>query len=389
MAKYLIIGAGIAGSTAAETIREHDKDGEITLISGEPELVYNRVVLPNYLKGRTPREKLFVKTPASLAAKNIIIKAGVWVKSVDTARHTVTLESGEALSFDKLLIAAGGRPKKWNVPGADKAGVFHFQTIADTDAMLAYLPQVKRAVIVGGGFISLEFIDAFHYRQIETHLLLRGPYYWPQMMDQEQSLRLVRQIESLGVTVHPNQSVTMVVGNETAIGIKTEQGLELGADLVGYGIGLDRNLEFLAGTGVSTNQGVVVNEYLESAVPDIFAAGDIAEYYDRTIDKTHIVGNWDNAQKQGKIAGLNMAGVKTSYHEVTFYSMTVGGLFLATLGNTAVVEADEVVVKKDETEYVKILLAKGRVIGAVFVGGARHMMPLKKLILDKAPLSSL
>lgn len=389
MTKYLIIGAGIAGATAAETIREHDSDGEITLISGEPELVYNRVLLPNYLKGRTPREKLFVKTPESLAAKNITVKAGTWVKAVGTANHIVTLDSGEILSYDKLLIAAGGRPKKWNVPGADKTGVFHFQTIADTDAMLAYLPPVKTAAIVGAGFISLEFIDAFHYRQIETHLIMRGPYFWSKLMDEEQSQRLMSKIESLGVVIHPSQIVTQVMGEDKASGVKTEQGLEVRADLVGYGIGLDRYIEFLESADIKVNKGVAVNEYLESSVSGVYAAGDIAEYYDPTIAKTHIAGNWDNAQKQGKIAGLNMAGGKTEFHEVTFYSMTVGGLFLATLGNTTVSEADDIVVKKDETEYVKILLAKGRVIGAIFVGGARHMMPLKKLILDKAPLSDL
>ena len=379
MTKYLIIGAGIAGSTAAETIRERDKEGEITLISGERELVYNRVVLPNYLKGRAPREKLFVKTPESLFAKNITVKFGVWAQSVAAGKRTVTLDSGEILSFDKLLIATGGRPKKWPVPGADKPGVFHFQTLADADAMIEYLPNVKRAAIVGGGFISLEFIDAFHYRRLETDLLLGGPYYWPQMMDEEQSLRLVRQIESLGVRVRSNQTVNAVLGRAAAGGVRTEQGLEVEADLVGYGIGLDRYIEFLRGTDIKTNQGVVVNEYLESSVAGIYAAGDAAE-------QGRVTGNWDNALRQGKAAGMNMAGIKTPYQEVAFYSMSVSGLFLAMLGNTAAAEADEVKVLKDETEYVKILLSKGRVMGAVFVGGARHVMPLKRLMAEKKGL---
>lgn len=375
MSKYLIIGGGIAGSTAAETIREHDKEGEITLISGEKELVYNRIVLPNYLKGRIEREKLFIKTPESLVAKNITVKAGVWVKSVDTAKHIVVLDNGETLAFDKLLIATGGRPKKWNVAGADKAGVFHFQTLEDSDAILEYSQNAKSAAVVGGGFISLELIDAFAFRKIETHLFLRRNYYWPDLMDEEQGMRLVRKIESMGVIVHTNQTVSEVLGSDKVSGIKTEQGLEVSADLVAYGIGLDHYIEFLQSSGVATNQGVIVNKYLESSVPGIYAAGDVAEY-------GRVLGTWDNAKAQGKVAGLNMAGIATEFNDIPYYSMSVGGLLVATLGNTDVSSADRIEVRKDDKKYVKILMKDDKVIGAIFVGGVEMVMSLKKIIKD-------
>ena len=374
--KYLIIGAGIAGSTAAETIREQDKEGEITIISGEAELVYNRIVLPNYLKGRINREKLFFKTPASLVAKNIIVKAGVWVKSVDAANHAVILDNGESLLFDKLLIATGGRPKKWNVPGADKQGVFHFQTLEDSDAILEYAKNAKSAVVEGGGFISLELIDAFIFRKLETHLFLRRNYYWPDLMDEEQSMRLVHKIESMGVVVHPNQIVSEVLGDSKATGVKTEQGLEVEADLVAYGIGLDHYIEFLSDSNIKTNQGVVVNKYLESSMPGVYAAGDVAEC-------GRVLGNWDNAKAQGKVAGLNMAGLATEFNEITYYSMSVGGLLVATLGNTDIKAADKIEVRKDENKYVKILMKNGKVIGAIFVGGVEDVMGLKKVIVDE------
>ncbi len=382
--KYLIIGAGIAGSTAAETIREQDKEGEITLISGEAELVYNRIVLPNYLKGRIEREKLFIKTIESLADKNIIVKAGVWVKSVDAANHAVILDNGESLSFDKLLIATGGRPKKWNVLGADKQGVFHFQTLEDSDAILEYAQNAQSAAVVGGGFISLELIDAFIFRKLETHLFLRRNYYWPDLMDEEQSMRLVHKIEAMGVFVHPNQTVAEVLGSDKATGIKTEQGLTVNADLVAYGIGLDHYIEFLAGSNVATNQAVVVNKYLETSVPGIYAAGDVAEY------DGQLVGNWDNAKAQGKVAGLNMAGIITEFNEVTYYSMSVGGLLVAMLGNTDVKAADRIEVRQDDKKYVKILIRDNKVVGAVFVGGVEMVTPLKKLIYESnSPTRSL
>ncbi|MEK7164545.1 MAG: FAD-dependent oxidoreductase, partial [Patescibacteria group bacterium] len=357
----------------ADTIREQDKDGEITLISGEVELVYNRIVLPNYLKGRIEREKLFIKTPEALAAKNINVKAGVWVKSVDVVNRAVILDNGESLPFDKLLIATGGRPKKWNVPGADKQGVFHFQTLEDSDAILEYAKNAKSAVVVGGGFISLELIDAFIFRKLETHLFLRRNYYWPDLMDEEQSMRLVHKIEAMGVFVHPNQIVSEVLGDSKATGVKTEQGLEVEADLMAYGIGLDNYTEFLAGSNIKTNQGVIVNQFLESSIPGIYAAGDVAEY-------GRVLGNWDNAKAQGKVAGLNMAGLAMEFNDVPYYSMSVGGLLVATLGNTDVKVADKIEVRKDENKYVKILMKNGKVIGAIFVGGVEDVMGLKKAI---------
>lgn len=385
--KYVIIGAGIAGATAAETIRERDKDGEITLISGEPELVYSRILLTKFFKGKLEREKLFLKTPKLLAEKGITVKAGVWVKSVDTSAKTVALDNGEILSFDKLLIATGGQPKKWDVPGADKKGVFHFQTLADTEAMMEFAKTAPTAAVVGGGFISLDLIDIFLNNQIQVHLFLRGPYYWKELMDEEQSLRLIKKLESLGVAVHTNQTIAEVVGKESVSGVKTNSGLEVPVDMVGYGIGLERRLDFLAGSNIKTNQGVVVNEYLESSVSGIYAAGDAAEFFDATIGKTHILGNWDNAERQGKTAGLNMVGEKTPYQELTSYSMSVGGLIVATVGNTVVAGSDEIIVRKNENDYIKILLSQNRIIGAAFVGGIKDLMMIKKLIIEKKVLS--
>lgn len=386
--KYVIIGAGIAGATAAETIRERDKDGEITLISGEPELVYSRILLTNFFKGKIERQKLFLKTPESLSEKGIIVKPSVWVKSVDTVDKTAALDNGEMLSFDKLLIATGGQPKKWDIPGSDKKGVFHFQTLSDTEAMTQYAKTAKIAAVVGGGFISLDLIDIFLHNKIQVHLFLRGPYYWKELMDEEQSLRLVKKLESLGVIVHTNQTIVEIKGNESVQAVKTNTGLEVPVDMVGYGIGLERCIGFLAGSNIKTNQGVVVNEFLESSVSGIFAAGDVAEFFDITINKIHILGNWDNAERQGKIAALNMVGQKTPYQELTSYSMSVGGLIVATLGNTTVADSDEIIVRKNETDYIKILLAQNKIIGAGFVGGIKDLMMIKKMIIEKKELDN-
>jgi len=387
MTKYLIIGAGIAGATAAETIRERDSEGEITLISGEPELVYNRILLTKYFKAKLERPRLFVKTPESLAAKNIIVKLGVLVKNVDTVAKTVILDNGEILSFDKLLIATGGAPKKWDVLGVEKKGIFHFQTLSDTEAMAQHAKGAKAAAVVGGGFISLDLIDIFLHNKIQVHLFLRGPYYWKELMDEEQGLRLIKKLESLGVVVHTNQTIIEIKGNTSVQAVKTNTGLEVAVDIVGYGIGLERRLDFLAGSDIKTNQGVAVNEFLESSVPGVYAAGDAAEFFDGTIGKTHVLGNWDNAMHQGQRAGLNMAGEKAPYQELTSYSMSIGGLIVATVGNTVVADSDEIIVRKNENDYIKILLSQNKVIGAAFVGGIKDLMGIKKLIVEKKELS--
>jgi nitrite reductase (NADH) large subunit len=139
---------------------------------------------------------------------------------------------------------------------------------------------------------------------------------------------------------------------------------------------LDHYIEFLEGSNIKTNQGVIVNKNLESSMPGIYAAGDVAEY-------GHVLGNWDNAKRQGQVVGLNMAGVPTEFNDVPYYSMSVGGLLVATLGNTDVKSADKIEVRKDDKKYVKILMKDSKVIGAIFVGGIEMVMPLKKLITEK------
>lgn len=379
--KYIIIGAGIAGATAAITIREQDKEAEIFIISGESELVYNRILLANYLKGRITRDKLFIKSLETLAAENIIVKAKTWVKSVDPNKHEVILDNGEILGFDKLLIATGGHPKSWLVPGADKQGVFCLKTLADADEILKYTPTAKRAAVVGGGFISLDLLDVFINLKMETHLFLRGPYYWSQVMDQEQGARLANKISGQGVIIHPNTNVIEVFGNEKVSAVKTDTGLEIAVDIIGYGIGIESYIQFLNNSNIKVNKGVVVNEYLESSVPDIFAAGDVAEFGE-------VAGNWDNAREQGRVAGLNMIGQKTVYQGLTSYVMSVGGLVVATLGNTNLSNSDEIIVRKNEIDYIKILLKENKIIGAVFVGGIKDLIMIKKMILDKTELSA-
>ena len=193
----------------------------------------------------------------------------------------------------------------------------------------------------------------------------------------------------MGVIANTNQTITEIKGKESVQAVKTNTGLEIPVDMVGYGIGLERRLDFLTGANIKTNQGVVVNEYLESSVPGIYAAGDAAEFFDATINKTHVLGNWDNALGQGKIAGLNMAGEKAPYQELTSYSMSIGGLIVATVGNTTVSDSDEIIVRKNETGCIKILLSQNRVIGAAFVGGIRDLVGIKKLIVGKVELSDM
>ncbi len=376
--QYIIIGSGIAGATAAETIKKEQPDAQVLIITNEVDLVYNKVVLPNYLKGRTERERLFVKKREEIEDKGIKVLSGLNVIHIDTQIQSVTLENGDNHSYDKLLIATGGRPKELSIAGGDLPHVFKFHTLVQTEALIAQAQKSSVVAVTGGGFISLELVDALHHRGIETHLFLRKKGYWSDTMDPEQSERITQHLQAQGIHIHTEEPIQEITENSVIANNKTYD-----VDFVAYGIGLDFNIDFILNTGIQKQLGIVVNEYLQTSDSNIYAAGDVAEYYHPQLGRHVMTANWNHALLQGKVAALNMVGQQTVFDDITYYTMNVRGLFVATLGETDPQYADAIVVRKDAERYVKILVHESNIIGASFVGGIQDLMPIRKMIEEK------
>ena len=201
--KYLIIGGGIAGTTAAETIRRLDPSGSIGIVSDEPHRLYSRVMLskPNFFLGKIPFEQIWLKKESWYAESGIKFIAGKRAVRVDASKKIVTLDDGMPLEYEKLLLALGGCARKWGIPGSDKRGVFYLRTLDDTRAIISAIKTGRKATTIGGGFISFEMCEMLRMAGIAVTLILREPYYWQPLLDEPSGRMIERALKVVGVEI--------------------------------------------------------------------------------------------------------------------------------------------------------------------------------------------
>ncbi len=320
--RYVIVGNGFAGTTAAEQLRKHDAACEITLFGDEPYPLYNRISLPPMLRGQLPEEKVMMRDLAWHEEHRIALKLRTPVESIDVHDRTV-LADGRTYPFDALLLATGGRPNAAPAPGATGAhNVFNFQYLDDTRAISEQIDRSKAAVAVGGSFIAYELAEAFAARKIETHWVLRGPRVLHRLLDDVAGEFVDDAARAEGVHLHYGDEVTEFVRSNGAVTkVRTKKGMEIEAQCYGVGFGLTMNVELTVGTPIEAGaSGILCNDRLETSVPGIFAAGDVADFYDPILEMRYRMGTWNNAGAHGKVAAQNMMGGSVAYHDVPEYS---------------------------------------------------------------------
>lgn len=389
---YLIVGGGIAGVTAAETVRAGEPDATIAILSKETNILYSRVLLPNYIKGKVRRDQVFLRSIDDFEKRNIDLLLGKEAIFLDTEKKEVKAKSGELYSFDKLLIASGGSPRAMSIPGENLAGVFRLQTIDDADGLVKFLPEAQKAVVIGGGFISLEFLEIMRVYNIPTTLVARGSRFFSGVLDQNGGELMNKNFERSGVDIIFEDDALEFGGNERVSGLRTQKGLVLDGDIVGVGIGLKMNDDFALGTsvGVTPGRGMRTNEFLETATPGIFAAGDIAEYFDVILGGYHKHGNWTNAFLQGRVAGQNMLGIEPAvFKSIPFYSIANLGLHITFLGEPEEAENTETVSRVDlaAQRYERFFLRDEKLVGAVLINMFHDKPALAELIENKIPIA--
>lgn len=398
---YLIIGGGIAGTTAAETIRERDPKGDIAIISAEPHMLYSRVLLPKYVRGAIRREQVFLRGVADYEKNNIRLFLQEEVAAIDTLRHEVRTRAGNLFSYRALLIAAGGTPKPWHVEGGNSVPVMRFQTIDDADAIREAVDNAtyKEAVVVGGGFIALELINALVPRGFRVHMVLQERAFWGQYMDTAGSAFLEQFLEKHSIIIHRESQVLAATpraeGAGVSVRLTTEK--EVVADVFVVGVGLERNLALFGEEGIEVSRGVRANEFLETGAEGVWAAGDVAEYYDILVGRHSVVGNWTNAFLQGRTAGINMAaalagGEKQEFRRVSSYALDVLGMQVTFLGHMqgAGEEGIKIITRADGAEsYERLFIERTRLIGAILMNKFEDKKELEHLIAEHVDVSSL
>ena len=384
--RHVIIGNGIAGTTAAETLRKADANCSIVLISDEPYTLYNRVALPPFLKLQVPETKVFLKNPEFHEKNRIELHLETRVERVDTSERVVYTTRGEAFPYDRLLVATGGRPNKLTVPGADAAYVYNFQYLDEAKAISERITDSKAGVVTGGSYIAYELAEAFRARGLETYWLIRGPRFLRQILEEEGGELVDRIAKEHGVHMMYGEVIEEVIPDHGVTSVVTGKGERLRADLVGAGLGLTMNMEFLEGTPVKTHSGVVTDEYLQTNVPEVFAAGDCAEFYDPFTDTSYMMGTWASATRHGRLAAANMMGDRQPYHDVPYYTSGLFDSRLSAVGLTPdVLPGMEAVhcVDWEKRNYRRLFFRDKRLVGAMLIGDLKPKAPYTEIIRSR------
>lgn len=379
---YLIIGGGIAGVTAAETIREESPNSTIAIFSDEKYLLYSRVLLPSYLKKRLGREKLFLRTIDDFNKKRIDLHLEEKVLYVDAKRREVEFSNNIILGFDKLLIASGGKVVLQDFP--EDHYTYRLQTIEDADRLFQNLDNIRDPLVMGASFISLEFLEIFWLNKIVPKLLVRDSHFFSRILDEQGGELLRLNFERHGIILQFNDELNEIKKKDASLFVYTKGLREIECDALALGVGIERNTDFLKDSGIELGiKGVKVNEFLETNYPMIFAAGDIAEFYDVVLGKYRTVGNWTNAFLQGKRAGLSMAGQREPFKNITGYSITNLGFQITALGYCG--EGVETMMRIDDirNQYERFFLRDGVLVGAALINRFRDRPHIAKLIETK------
>jgi NAD(P)H-nitrite reductase large subunit len=374
--RFVIIGNGVAGTTCAETLRKNDPTCEITIVANEPWPLYNRVALPPYIKDKVTRQKVFLRTIEQHAERGIKLMLETTATAIDAEEKTVTIDDGARLPYDALLVATGGRPNPLRVPGAEGAGnVFNFQYFDDAEAILEAIHRSKRAAVTGGSYIAYELAEGFRHQGLETYWLIRGPRFLRRILDEDGGALVNDIATDHGVIMLYDETVKEVGRDNGAIkSVMTSGGDTIDVDMLGAGLGMTMNLEVLAGTPVETRTGIVTNEYLETNVPSVYAGGDVAEFFDVTIDRHNMMGTWGNSIGHGRVAALNMLGQRTVYSDIPMYSSTLFDSYIRVIGltpeNFPDLESFERLDARNRS-YQRLFFLEGRLVGACLIGDMR------------------
>ncbi len=334
MSNYLIIGNGAAGVTAAETIRQQDPDGSITIVGAEPYPMYSRPGLAYVLTNDIPAEQIFARSREWYTHFRIHFIHGR-AQRLDPTQQKLFLADGQALRYDRLLIATGSQAVAPPYPGINLDGAAYLDTLDSTKALMRQAKRGRRAVIIGGGITALEMTEGLAQRGVKTHYFLRGGRLWGRVFNDAEAELLDQKIRAHGVQLHYHTEINQVLGNRRGKvrGVRLADGREFKCNLVGIAIGVKPQLDLVRGTAVEIDRGILVNEYMQTSVPHVFAAGDCAQVYDRWTEKYTLDILWPSAVAEGRAAGLSMTGNGAPYHKGSpFNACLLFGLHITLMG---------------------------------------------------------
>ena len=377
---FVIIGASLAGATAAATLRQEGFDDDVILVGAERELPYERPPLSkHYLRGETSFEKALVRPAGFYAENRIQTVLGLRATRVNPRDRTVELDSGRDLHYDKLLIATGVRNRRPPIPGLTLEGVCDLRTVEDADALRRHIAAGRKAVVIGMGFIGCEVAASLRAANVEVVSIDPSPTPLFRALGKDVGLVVEGIHRDHGVETIQGDAVTSFEGAGRVERVCTKRGRVIDCDFAVLGVGVEPVVDLVEASGVDIRNGIVVDEYCQSSVPDIYAAGDVAHHYHPVLGRRMRVEHWQNAIQQGAAAARSMLGKHDAYKPVHWFWSDQYDVNLQYAGSHDTV--DQVVVRGSlpRRDFLVFFLKAGRIDAIVAMNRGkdlRRAMPL-------------
>ncbi|MEI8166757.1 MAG: NAD(P)/FAD-dependent oxidoreductase [Chloroflexales bacterium] len=406
---YVIVGSGVAGIAAAETLRAHVPGATITLISEDPAGFYSRPGLAYYLTGVIPDKQLFPQSAEALRALNL-----KWIQArverIDTQACCLVLADKRRVPYDRLLLATGARAAAPDFPGGELDGVVTLDTYDDARRLVQRARRGTHAVVVGGGITAVELAEGLHARGCHVHYLLRGARYWANLLDAEESELIEGRLRADGIEIHYHTRIRQAVGTGGRLtAVETETGTQIPCKILAVAIGTRPRLELARTAGVTTDRGILADQFLKTNVPNIFAAGDVAQVYDPLTGQATLDTLWPTARAHGVVAAMNMAGTPTIYQRTVAANVTLlAGLPTTIIGVLGGANDDDlvaiargnsetwlatvptwVVVERHDVNRIRLMLGDRAINGALIIGDQTLARPLQRMIDAQADITAI
>ena len=385
---FVIVGASLAGAKAAETLRESGFEGQVVLIGAENDRPYERPPLSKeYLLGKKPVEKAFVHGENFYAEKNIELRLGTRVTAVDRDARDVVLDGGDRLHFDRLLLTTGSSAVRLKLPGADLAGIYYLRTMEESTNLKKALAEGGQLVVVGGGWIGLEVAAAARHYGASVVLIEPQPTPLYAVLGQELGEFYAQVHRDQGVDVRLGIGVTEFKGDGASVhAVVASDSSEIPADVVVVGVGIRPNVELAADAGLLVDDGIVVDEYLRTTDPDIFAAGDVANAHNPHYGRHLRVQHWANANDQGPAVAKSMLDRDEPFTKVPYFFSDQYDVGMEYSGMHGPGAYDDVVYRGDPAnrEFCVFWLSEGVVIAGMNVNVWDVHSDIRALIKSRA-----
>ncbi len=395
---FVIIGDGIAGSTAAETIRERNPDASITVITDEGEPLYNRILIKEFAKGKLPEAPISIHDETWYDDRMIDLELDTFVTEIDLDTGIIHAADERTFPFDKLLIATGGTPSQLPAEGSDAEGIHHFWTFQDARAIREHIEEADRGVVIGAGLLGIDLAAVCGAQGVDATYLMRGDRWWRHALTDDGAAIVHDALRDIGVNPVFHRGVDHFEVDESGHVVATidDTGDRHDSDWVGVAIGLHFNTEFLQGTEIDRDWGIVVDSFMRTTHPDVYAAGDITRFFDYYLGDFTQNGSWGSAKEQGKVAGMNMWASHTDdigprdtesagleeFRWVPSYSITHFDIPFLSFGHPT--EGDESFDRMyGEQEWRRLTFSEGRLVGGVLLGNLAPQSAYKSLIREQ------